>query len=128
MTNLSILYSAFSCYLDNSSFRNQQIKLQNQADPFRTIKIGWKAISLNTVYEFKPFDLYEGGSTKLWLNNFYIILYTYIYVYNIYTYIGYIVPNIMLIGPQGPVPPIVAKSVNWGLRHMESPMHTKFNV
>ena len=28
----------------------------------------------------------------------------------------------MLIGPQGPVPPIVVKSVYWGLEHMKHPI------
>ena len=34
----------------------------------------------------------------------------------------------MLIGPQGPVPPIQAKSVYWGLGHIERRIHTKFNI
>ena len=29
---------------------------------------------------------------------------------------------------QGPVPPILVKSVYWGLEHMEHPIHTKFNI
>ena len=33
-----------------------------------------------------------------------------------------------LIGPQDLVPPIVVKSVYWGLGHMERPIHTKLNI
>ena len=34
----------------------------------------------------------------------------------------------MLIGAQGPVPPIEVKSVNWGLEHMKRPIHTKMDI
>ena len=34
----------------------------------------------------------------------------------------------MVIGPQGPVPPILVKSVNCGLEYMERPIHTKFDI
>ena len=32
------------------------------------------------------------------------------------------------IGPQDLVPPIYIKSENWGLEHMERPIHTKFDI
>ena len=34
----------------------------------------------------------------------------------------------MFIGELGLVPPIYAKSVNWGPEHMERPLHTKFDI
>ena len=34
----------------------------------------------------------------------------------------------IVIGLQGLVPPIQVKSVNWGLEHMERPIHTKLNI
>ena len=37
-------------------------------------------------------------------------------------------PKIIVIGPQGRVPPIKVKSVNWGLEHSERPIHTKFDI
>ena len=37
-------------------------------------------------------------------------------------------PKIILIGPQGPVLPIVVKSVYWGLGHIERPIRIKFNI
>ena len=34
----------------------------------------------------------------------------------------------MLIGPYGPVPSIVVKSVYWGLEDTEHAIRTKFNI
>ena len=36
--------------------------------------------------------------------------------------------KIILIGAQGPVPPIEVKSVYWGHGHLERPIRTKFNI
>ena len=38
------------------------------------------------------------------------------------------IPNIILIGTQGAVPRIIVKSVYWGLKDVEHPIHTKFNI
>ena len=42
--------------------------------------------------------------------------------------IRWLVLKMGYIGPQGPVPPIQVKSVNWGLEHIERPIHTKFDI
>ena len=38
------------------------------------------------------------------------------------------ITKIIVIGRQGPVPPIYVKSVYWGLEHMERPNYSKFYI
>ena len=42
--------------------------------------------------------------------------------------IRWLVLKMRYIGTQGPVPPILVKSIYWGLEDMEHPIHTKFDL